>query len=597
MIKLTINPAASSKVIIEFQSKYNFYKILDVIKNISGAYRKDKVWKINVDDSKLLIDQLSLIDGESVHVDYRIFDSYVKVVNQKKGILELRNKLDGIDCGIKLKEPYALLPFQHIGVEFIHYIRNGIVADKVGLGKTLIGFSTAKRLHNEGKVNKCLVVIPSSMKKKWSRDIKKFLGEDVLIYQGMRDVKRNLHPTLVRKEKFNDFINDDKQFFCLISYDTLKQDWENIKDDIKENFIVIFDEIQKCKNPATQRSIICKELATLPLCYSRIGLSATYVETGMDNLFGVMLIIDENIFGNNYMNFANSFIEFDYMGKVEGFKNVDMAADKMKYVAIRRNKEQVQDQLNALLPKVNENTLWLDLTKEQKKLYNDVLDRVVEKITDMEKAGKISMANAMTELGYLRQVCLSTEMLEPTIKSSNKINSLLEILPEIIEENKVVIFCFYTKFVDIMERELTNAKIECMAMHGKRKEGLEKNRQDMIDKFSESKTCQVLITSDILKEGLDIPAASYVINTDILWNPAGIVQRNGRIDRLNQQKENIFVVNLWSPESIEEGMFDVVYERQELAKQIIDDGVVEQRHKKLSFKDIKHMLRMSGGKI
>jgi SNF2 family DNA or RNA helicase len=359
-----------------------------------------------------------------------------------------------------------------------------------------------------------------------------------------------------------------------------------------KRYIVIFDEIQKFKNVNTKRSKVCKELAQHKNCISRLGLSATYVETGMDNLFGVCLIIDENVFGNNYMNFVNNYITFDWWGKPKEFKNIKMATEKMKTVAIRRNKEQVKDQMNALLPKVNENTLWIELDKEQKKLYNDILDRTVNNIYNMEKAEKISSANAMTELIYVREVSLTTELIEPSIQVSAKIDALLEILPDIIEDNKVVIFSWFTGFVDIIERELLKNGIKCIAMHGKRKEGQLKERQNQIDLFSESKDIKVLVTSDILREGIDIPAASYVINMDILWNPASMTQRNGRIDRLNQQKENIYVINIWAKETIEEAMYEVVYNRETLANQIIDDNVVENRIKKLRFSDIKKMLEM-----
>lgn len=590
MIQITVNPHSQSKANVVISSRNNFYNIKDIVKRLPGAYLKDKVWRINAEDVNGLLDKLKNFGQDSTHVDLELFKVVKHVFKRKEQLLSIRNKLEGIDCGIKLVEPYALLPFQHVGVEFINKIGSGIIADKVGLGKTLQGFCAAEKLRRQEKVKKCLIVVNSTMKEKWRRDIKKFLDVDAIILEGSR-IKETA-PVKVRKEKFHKFIEDNDIFFAIISYDTLARDYEPYIESFKmKDFIVVFDEIQKCKNPETKRSKMCKQLSLKKECKARVGLSATYVETGMDNLFGVMLIIDENVFGHSYMNFANNYIEFDYLGRPTSFKNVDDATDRMQYSAIRRNKEQVKEQLNTLLPKVNENTLWVELENVQKKMYNQVLDRVIDAIQDMERAGKISTANAMSELIYLRQVCLSTELIESSIQSSAKVKLLTdELLPEIIEENKVVIFSFFTTFIDIIERELKKSKIECFAMHGKRSEGAAKNRQLMIDKFSDSKTVQVLVTSDILKEGIDIPAASYVINADILWNPAALIQRNGRIDRLNQQKENIYVINLWSKDTIEEAMYDVVFKREELAKQIIDGGISEQRHRKLSFKDIRSII-------
>jgi len=201
------------------------------------------------------------------------------------------------------------------------------------------------------------------------------------------------------------------------------------------------------------------------------------------------------------------------------------------------------------------------------------------------------MATALTELIYLRQVSISTELIESTISSSVKMDALKDLLPELVEENKVVIFCFFTGFIDQMERELKKIGIKSIAMHGSRKEGLSKNRQDYIDKFQNSKDINVLLTSDICKEGVDLERTNYVINTDILWNPASMVQRMGRIDRLNQIHDNIYVINLWCNSGIEFHMWNVLYERQELANMIMDDGYKESRVKKFSFKDLKSMLK------
>jgi SNF2 family DNA or RNA helicase len=96
---------------------------------------------------------------------------------------------------------------------------------------------------------------------------------------------------------------------------------------------------------------------------------------------------------------------------------------------------------------------------------------------------------------------------------------------------------------------------------------------------------------------VDMPFATYVINVDTLWNPAKMTQRCGRIDRLNQEAENIYVINLWMKQSIEEKMSEKLYEREELANQVIDGGVTEQRVRRLRFNDLKNMIRDLGGDI
>lgn len=576
--------AENGKLTVTFHSKYNFYQILHAVKKFP-AKRIKRNWKLNVEDIYDLLEELSKIKKETTHVDFGIFSYFFAFNKYRKSLIDLRSQLEGIDCGVELIPPNKLLPFQHVGVEFIKTVKNGLIADKVGLGKTVQGFSAAKALYETAEIEKAFVVVTSSLKKKWERDIRLLGGMESVILEAPRDQRQKI---------YEDWMNGDK-IFLILSYDTLRIDWERyIQNFLPKPFCVIFDEVQKMKNKRTLRSEACKALASHMYCTSRIGLSATYIETGLQDMFGSMYVINENIFGQNYMSFAEKYLDIDFMGKVVGGtpEGIKLARKKMKMCSVRRRKPQVKDQLNAFLPKVNESTLWLELTKHQKVLYNQVLKGVIEKIQDMEKAQQVSMTTALTVIGLLQQVCLSTELFDYEHKSSVKIDTLLDMLPEIIEENKVLIFCRYVKFIDIMEREFLKNGIKCMAMHGSRKEGKMKNRQDTIDEFSDSEDCNVLIASDILAEGVDVPAASYVINTDILWNPAKMTQRAGRIDRLNQKADNLYIINLLAGNgSIDEEMFQVVYERYNLALEVMDDGVEETRIKKVTFSDIKKMLR------
>lgn len=567
---------------VSFHSKYSFYQILNLIKK-HPAKKVRGVWKIGVENLQDLLEDLSTLKKETVHVNLNIFQYFLAKRKYYNKLLKLRERLDGIHSGIELVEPYELLPFQHIGVEFIREVKFGIIADKVGLGKTIQGFSSCQALWEDGEIQKAFIVVPSSLKKKWQRDIKNLLGKDSLILEGPKDK---------RPKMYKEWMDSD-QLFLIVSYDLLKRDWKTyIQNFIPKLYGIVFDEVQRLKNKSNQRSTALKEMASHPYCSARIGLSATYIETGLQDMFGAMYVVDEKVFGENFMSFCDKYLDISYMGKVVGAtkEGVNLAREKMKYCSVRRRKPQVVDQLKAKLPKVNENTLWLDLSKTEKQLYNEILEGVTDKIYNLEKKGQVSNAIAITQIQFLQQAVLSTEMFGYHKVSSTKIEALKEMLPEIIEENKVLIFCHFRKFIDFLERDLKKVGIKCFAMHGQRKEGQDKNRQATVDKFSESSDTHVLIASDLLSEGIDCPAASYVINCDLLWNPAKMVQRAGRIDRLNQKANNLYIINLLAEGSIEEGMLEVVYDRYNLSLSVLDDGIEENRIKKLKFSDLKKML-------
>jgi SNF2 family DNA or RNA helicase len=593
MIKILKNRETDTKVNVVWTcaNRNNHYSIQSIIKSFIGSYQKDRIWRVSMDDLNDLVIKLRKLDGETIHVDLAVFQILFTQFAQRTEILALRERLDGVDSGIVLKNNFKLLPFQHVGVEFISQVKNGLIADKVGLGKTIQGICGTYKMFLNKEIEKCIIIVPSTIKVKWGRDIEKFLGLKATLLEGAPDKRSEMYRRWMAGAG-SDFL------YMIVSYDTIKRDMEKyVQPYTRKKFAIIMDEVQRIKNVPTERSKACRLLSENRLCAARVGLSATYIETGLQDLFGVMLVVDETVFGNNFVSFENNFLVLNWMGKVVNYKNIDIATNRMKYKSVRRNKEQVKDQLHAFLPKVNESTVWVELSPTQKKLEKDILKKTVDSIKNMEKAGKINMTTALTELGYLRQVAISAEMIDEESKESSKIEALKEMLPEIIEEHKVMIFCFYTKFIDIMERELNAIGIKTIAMHGQRMEGDAKNRQRYVDFFEKSKDVNVLLTSDILSEGIDLPFATYVINTDLHWNPARMIQRCGRIDRLNQTAENIYMVNILAQETIENQMLEVVYQRTEIANQVIDGGAVEKRIQKFSFSDIKTMLRKLGGKL
>lgn len=64
------------------------------------------------------------------------------------------------------------------------------------------------------------------------------------------------------------------------------------------------------------------------------------------------------------------------------------------------------------------------------------------------------------------------------------------------------------------------------------------------DGYSEDRY-DVLITTDVLAEGINLHRANVVINYDLPWNPTRIMQRVGRINRVGTEFENIYIFNFF----------------------------------------------------
>ena len=61
-----------------------------------------------------------------------------------------------------------------------------------------------------------------------------------------------------------------------------------------------------------------------------------------------------------------------------------------------------------------------------------------------------------------------------------------------------------------------------------------------------------LIATDCISEGQNLQDCDYLINYDIHWNPVRIIQRFGRIDRINNKNERIQLVNFWPDVTLDE---------------------------------------------
>lgn len=81
------------------------------------------------------------------------------------------------------------------------------------------------------------------------------------------------------------------------------------------------------------------------------------------------------------------------------------------------------------------------------------------------------------------------------------------------------------------------------------KQMIQSKFRDPEDKLS------ILICTDAASEGLDLQSCNTLINYDIPWNPMRIEQRIGRIDRIGQESELIYIHSLFYKDSVEEKVY------------------------------------------
>ena len=62
----------------------------------------------------------------------------------------------------------------------------------------------------------------------------------------------------------------------------------------------------------------------------------------------------------------------------------------------------------------------------------------------------------------------------------------------------------------------------------------------------------ILITTDILAEGVNLQQCRHIINYDVPWNPMRLVQRHGRIDRINSSHRRVYMRTIFPADRLDE---------------------------------------------
>ncbi|MYD61770.1 MAG: DEAD/DEAH box helicase [Gemmatimonadetes bacterium] len=121
---------------------------------------------------------------------------------------------------------------------------------------------------------------------------------------------------------------------------------------------------------------------------------------------------------------------------------------------------------------------------------------------------------------------------------------------------KVVVFSYFRATLQYLRERLEEDGIRTIMLHG----GIP-DKDATITEFRKSRDDNVLLSSEVGSEGVDLQFARIVINYDLPWNPMRVEQRIGRIDRLGQQAPKINVWNLFYENTIDARIYYRLFER------------------------------------
>lgn len=449
-----------------------------------------------------------------------------------------------LDSLLKVK----LYPYQKEGIRFAAKAGKAIIADEMGLGKTIQAIGTAELLRKEGLVGSVLILCPTSLKYQWRSEIRKFCDADVYVIEGNH---------LKRKEAYS-----RPEPYKIISYNSACNDIKALGS--LQTDMLIMDEVQRLKNWNTQISMAARKISS---DYSVI-LSGTPLENKLDELYSIVEFVDNFRLAPYYL-FRERHILSDELGKVIGYQNLNEIGRKLSDILIRRRKRDVKLQM----PERVDKNLLVPMTKEQMAMHNDWKFQVGILINKWQRFHYLSdkdRKRLLMFLSQMRMVCDSSYILDQKTRYDTKVEECVNIISNILSEEgeKVVVFSQWERMTRLIAKELKKKEIAFEYLHG----GIpSEKRKDLVDNFINNPENRVFLSTDAGSTGLNLQAAATIINVDLPWNPAVLEQRIGRIYRLGQQN-NIQVINLVAPESIEESMVGKLRFKTSMFEGVLDDG-------------------------
>lgn len=443
-------------------------------------------------------------------------------------------------------------PYQAEGVLFSAGAGRGILADDMGLGKTLQAITTAELMRQQGYTQKVLIVCPTSLKYQWKAEIEKFTHSNtVTVVEG---------GILQRKRTYA----ETNSFYTIITYNVVSHDWHYLNSLLQPD-MVILDEAQRIKNWKTKISGNVKRLRSK---YALV-LTGTPLENNLEELYSLTQFVNPLLLGSLHNFLSRHQVKEGGSGKVVGYQYLDEIAATLKPVLLRRTKKQVMQQL----PERTDTTRFVTITAEQMEVHESNKEEVAKLVLKWQRQHFLSEEDRnrlMIFMNLMRMACDSTYIFDQRTNFQTKVDEVMSIVEEVMAtgDEKMVIFSQWEKMTRLIAEELSAAGIGFEYLHG----GVPgKKREGLYTRFNGDAQCRIFLSTDAGGTGLNLQAASYMINVDIPWNPAVLEQRIARIYRYGQ-KRNVTVINLVAQGTIEHGMLDRLKFKSALAAGILDNG-------------------------
>lgn len=427
-----------------------------------------------------------------------------------------------------------------------------ILADEVGLGKTIEAGIILKEYMIRGLVKRVLILVPASLVLQWTREL---------------------------NQKFQIHAHAQKKEYAWTSYDVLVASIDTVKRDPHHQIVleqewdmVIVDEAHKLKNNKTRNWQVVNQLHKKYL----LLLTATPVQNDLKELYNLITLLKPGQLGN-----IDHFMDY-YVEEKRTPKNPKELRNVIDEVMIRNKRSEGNIQFTKRIVQ----SVPVELSKQERELY-DAVSGFVKDEYSKRKEFKLSVLPLMIlqreicSSPYAAAVTLESMIKDPdthpdarsylqnvysmieTIPSYTKVQKVIEMLQEM--DDKVIIFTEYRATQDFLMYMLKKNGIQAIPFRG----GFKRSKKDWMTELFERKA-KVLVATEAGGEGINLQFCNKIINFDLPWNPMRLEQRIGRVHRLGQMRD-VEIYNLSTKDTIEEHIVNLLQEKIRMFEMVIGE--------------------------
>ncbi|MDM5246077.1 SNF2-related protein [Lysinibacillus sp. G4S2] len=414
-----------------------------------------------------------------------------------------------------------------------------ILADEVGLGKTIEAGLILKEYLIRGLVKRALILAPASLINQWIEELNTKFHIPAIAY------KKN-----VPIERYD---------VLIMSMDTAKKSPHKERIYEQDYDMIIIDEAHKLKNHKTQIYEFVQGLKK-KFC---LLLTATPIQNDVFELFYLISLLKPGHLGN-YDTFQSAF-----SASKHDLEHDDYLKELVNQVMVRNRREDTGIEWTNRRVKI----VPIKFTKEEEEVY--------ELLGTLQNTGSFSLITLRKEMCSSKEATALTlsKMLEEDSAQSQEVEAILAKLMalevnskaektlEIIEqaEDKVIIFTEYRATQIYLQWYLHSKGITSVLFNGK----FNKNKRDYMKHLFKEKA-QVLIATEAGGEGINLQFCHHVINYDLPWNPMKLEQRIGRVHRLGQEHD-VHIYNLAIANTIEENILALLHTKIDVFEKVVGD--------------------------